>query len=132
MKKFYVVNATACSARLLSSKQILSEYQKCVPTPNGVEPEFQYDEEKGFLFQWQYGQKFVFEHDVTPEDAYARLLQWTIQAIEEDPDETIRVFDNKQDAIEFVDFSLDCLYEADDPSVSRMLEIKHTLENSNV
>lgn len=128
MKKLFVVNTTVCSVRQMTEKAFLNEFQKCVPTPNGVEPEFQYDEEMQYLFQWQRGQKYIFENEVAPEYAYARLLHWTIQDAENDPDETIRVFDSKQEALEFIDFSISFVYEEDDPNVAKLSELRNTLE----
>lgn len=131
MKKYIVVNTTACTVECLTEKALMNAYQKCAPTPNGVEPEFQYDEDMGYLFQWQRGQKFVFENGVSPEDAKERLLQWTIRDMEDNADETIRVFTDKAEAIEFIDFSLGFLYEDDDPSVQTLTELKNTLEKFN-
>lgn len=130
MKKYYLINASACSAQCLTSKSILESYQKCVATPNGIEAEFQYDHESGLLFQWQNGQKYVYENDLTPEAAEEHLLARTIESIESNPEETIRVFDNRQDALDFVDFSLDCVLETDDPYIEQMKEVRNMLSNA--
>ena len=101
-----------------------------VMTPNGIDAEFQYDKDSGLLFQWQNGQKFVYENDLSPEDAEQHLIDRTIEIIENDPEQTIRVFDNLQDALDFVDFSLDCVLETDDPYIEQMKEVRSLLSNA--
>ena len=129
MKKYFVINASNCSAENLSAKQLLAAYQNHVMTPNGVEAEYQYNHDSGILFQWQNGQKFVYENDLSPDEALKSLVSLTIEQIE-NLEDTIRVFDDKKEALDFVDFSIECVLESDDPYIEQMKEVRNMLSNA--
>ena len=101
-RKLFVLNATTVNVEVLTEKEFLEEYAHRVQSPHGIVREFQYDEETKELWQWQYGNRYVVRSNVEPEDGWKQLIDWAIMDAETGSDEVILVFDNKDEAIDYM------------------------------
>ena len=114
-RKLFVLNATTVKVDVLTEKAFLEEYAHRVQSPHGIVREFQYDEETKELWQWQYGNRNVVRSNVEPKEGWNQLIEWAITDAETGTDEVIFVFDDKQEAIDYMqDAYEDFMADGDD------------------